>query len=63
MELKALSQWLLNFWVDEFLGLRVLSRFSIRVDDKAIVWVGLKQFVDNSSTQQLKNLNTQILTT
>ena len=51
MELKALSQWLLNFWVDEFLGLRVLSRFSIRVDDKAIVWVGLKQFVENSSPQ------------
>ena len=51
MELKALSQWLLNFWVDEFLGLRALSRFFIRVDDKAIVWVGLKQFVDNSSTQ------------
>jgi len=63
MELKALSQWLLNFWVDEFLGLRVLSRFFIRADDKAIVWVGLKQFVDNSSTQQLNNLNTQILTT
>ena len=51
MELKALSQWLLNFWVDEFLGLRVLSRFFIRADGKAIVWVGLKQLVHNSSTQ------------
>lgn len=48
MELKVLSQWPLNIWVDGFFGLRVLSRFSIRVDDKAIVWVGLKQFVDNS---------------
>jgi len=48
MELKELGQWPLNIWVDKFLGLRVLSRFSIRVDDKAVVWVGLKQFVDNS---------------